>query len=83
MGTYAITASGAVDPNYNITYVTGTLTVTPMATVSAMLVQNGLTERSYVDQLTFQFNKPVTSTTAVPMTLTDFGTRGTSTSRSP
>ena len=44
--------------------------------VSAMLVENGLTERSYVDQLTFQFNEPVTSTASVPMTLTDFGTQG-------
>src|SRR5262249_40620378 len=29
VGTYPITASGAVDPNYTISYVTGTLTVTP------------------------------------------------------
>ncbi len=29
VGTYAITASGAVDSNYTITYVAGTLTVTP------------------------------------------------------
>jgi hypothetical protein len=29
VGTYAITASGAVDPNYTISYVAGTLTVTP------------------------------------------------------
>ena len=28
-GGYAIAASGAVDPNYDITYVTGTLTITP------------------------------------------------------
>ena len=47
------------------------------ANVSAMLVENGLTERSYVDQLTFEFNKPMVSTAAVPMTLTDFGTQGT------
>ena len=30
-GTYAITASGAVDANYTISYVAGTLTVTPAA----------------------------------------------------
>jgi cyclophilin family peptidyl-prolyl cis-trans isomerase len=32
VGSYPITASGAVDPNYSITYVTGTLTVTSTAT---------------------------------------------------
>ena len=52
------------------------LTITTVPAVSAMLVQNGLTERSYVDQLTFPFNKPVTSTAPVPMTLTDLGTDG-------
>ena len=31
---------------------------------------------SYVDQLAFQFNKPMTLTVAVPMTLTDLGTQG-------
>jgi Ice-binding-like/MBG domain (YGX type)/Domain of unknown function (DUF4214)/SdrD B-like domain len=31
VGAYSITASGAVDPNYTITYVVGTLTVTPAA----------------------------------------------------
>ena len=31
VGSYAITASGAVDPNYTISYVAGTLTVTPVA----------------------------------------------------
>ena len=31
VGTYSITASGAVDPNYTIGYVAGTLTVTPAA----------------------------------------------------
>ena len=54
---------------------TTTLVDTPPA-VSAMIVENGLTERSYVDQLTFQFTKPVTSTATVPMTLTDLGTQG-------
>jgi hypothetical protein len=34
-GDYPITASGAVDPNYNITYVAGTLTVTPPASPPA------------------------------------------------
>ena len=65
-----------IDPNYTISYAAGTLTVTPVPEVTAMLVENGLTERSYVDQLTIQFNKPVTSTSSVPMTLTDFGTQG-------
>ena len=49
---------------------------TVIPAVSTMLVENGLTERSYVDQLTFQFNKPVTSTAAVPMTLTEYNTLG-------
>lgn len=31
VGTYPITAAGAVDPNYTITYTAGTLTVTPAA----------------------------------------------------
>ena len=36
MGSYAITASGAADPDYAITYVAGTLSVTPVTlTVSA------------------------------------------------
>src|SRR5260370_4034173 len=30
-GPYSITASGAVDPNYTITYVAGTLTITPVS----------------------------------------------------
>ena len=51
------------------------LTVTAVPEVSAMLVENGLTERSYVDQLTFQFNKPMISTASVPMTLTYLGTQ--------
>jgi hypothetical protein len=29
VGTYSVTCSGAVDPNYNISYAAGTLTVTP------------------------------------------------------
>ena len=82
VGTYAITANGAADSNYTISYAAGTLTVTTDPTVTAMLVENGLTERSYVDQLTFQFSKPVSSKSAVPMTLTDFGTAGGSMSRS-
>jgi hypothetical protein len=36
VGTYAITASGAVDPNYTIKYVPGTLTVTQAATVTGL-----------------------------------------------
>ena len=76
VGSYDIDASGAIDPNYNISYAKGTLTVTTAPVVSTMLVENGLTERSYVDQLTFEFNNPMVSTAAVPMTLTDFGTQG-------
>ena len=49
---------------------------TTVPELTTLLVENGLTERSYVDQLTFEFSEPVTSTAAVPMTLTDFGTDG-------
>ncbi len=37
VGTYPITCTGAVDPNYSITYVAGTLTVTP-ATLTATVI---------------------------------------------
>ena len=36
VGTYAIDASGAVDPNYTISYVPGTLTITPDATTTTI-----------------------------------------------
>ncbi len=36
VGTYAITAAGAADADYTITYVAGTLTVTPAATTAAV-----------------------------------------------
>jgi hypothetical protein len=35
VGSYAITASGAVDPDYCITYVNGTVTINPQTAVSA------------------------------------------------
>ena len=35
VGSYPITASGAVDPNYTISYVAGTLTISPDATTTA------------------------------------------------
>ncbi len=80
-GTYPIVPSAAVGSglnNYTIVYVPGTLTVTPepAPVVTALLVENGLTERSYVDQLTLEFNEPVTATAAVPMALTEFDTQG-------
>jgi len=42
-GTYPITVSGAVDPNYTITYVSGTLTILPPPTLVAnnILTPNG------------------------------------------
>jgi hypothetical protein len=45
VGTYPITASGAVDANYSITFVAGTLTVTPASTVTSALV-TGVNEGS-------------------------------------
>ncbi len=52
-GTYAITASGAVDPNYTITYVPGTLTITPP------LVFNQISSKTYGDP---DFNPGATGT---------------------
>ncbi len=78
-GTYSdcLSVSYAGDATHWESSAATNLTVTPVPVVTAMLVENGMTERSYVDQLTIEFNKPVTSTAAVPMTLTDFGTQGT------
>ena len=36
VGSYPITASGAVDPNYTISYVAGTLTISPDATTTVV-----------------------------------------------
>ena len=74
-GTYPITASGAVDTDYSITYVAGTLTVTTLATAQPLVVQSGMTQRSYVDRLSVQFNKPLAGA-SIPATLSSFGTDG-------
>ena len=78
VGAYAdgLSVSFAGDATHWMSSASANLTVITPPAVSAMLVENGLTERSYVDQLTFQFNEPVTSTAAVPMTLTEFDTLG-------
>jgi autotransporter-associated beta strand protein len=78
VGSHAVTATYSSDATFSGSGgdLSGGQTVTTVPTLSAAVVQKGLTERSYVDQLTFQFNKPVTASTAVPMTLTDFGTQG-------
>ena len=39
-GNYAITASGAVDPNYTITFVSGTLTISPAPTLDQLFVEH-------------------------------------------
>ena len=45
LGSYDIDVGGTVDPDYTITYVQGTLTVTTATDVTSMLVENGITER--------------------------------------
>ena len=55
MGTYAITASGAVDPNYTIGYAIGTLSVTPASlTVTANPASRtyGAADPAYADTIT-------------------------------
>jgi autotransporter-associated beta strand protein len=78
IGNYAgcLSVSFAGDATHWTSSASANLAVITPPAVSVMLVENGLTERSYVDQLTFQFNEPVTSTAAVPMTLTEFDTLG-------
>ena len=78
VGTYSggLSVNFAGDATYWESSATTNLTVTPVAKVAAMLVENGLTERSYVDQLTIGFNEPVTTTAAIPVTLTNLGTQG-------
>ncbi|HLN31276.1 MAG TPA: DUF4214 domain-containing protein [Gemmataceae bacterium] len=39
-GSYAITVSGAVDPNYTITFVSGTLTISPAPTLDQLFVEH-------------------------------------------
>jgi hypothetical protein len=60
-GGYAITASGAVDSNYAITYASGTLTVVaPPLQVTGIVVNDGNVQRSKVNSLTVTFNSVVT-----------------------
>jgi hypothetical protein len=60
-GNYAITASGAVDSNYAITYVSGTLTVVaPPLQVTGIVVNDGNVQRSKVISLTVTFDSIVT-----------------------
>jgi hypothetical protein len=60
-GGYAITASGAVDSNYAITYVSGTLTVVaPPLQVTGIVVNDGNVQRSKVNSLTVTFDSVVT-----------------------
>ena len=51
VGSYPITASGAVDPNYTISYVAGTLTISPDATTT--VVSSSTTSTGFGQSVTF------------------------------
>ncbi|HZY87682.1 MAG TPA: MBG domain-containing protein [Gemmataceae bacterium] len=58
-GTYPITVGGAVDQDYAITYVTGTLTVQGLPAVQSVQVNDGTAQRSMVTSVTITFASPV------------------------
>jgi RHS repeat-associated protein len=64
-GIYPITVNGAVDPDYTIGYVNGTLTVTsgsPSGTVVTEQIGDGNVQRSMVTSITLTFASPIAST---------------------
>jgi len=69
-GNYAITASGAVDANYSISYVAGTLTVVAStdATLSSVTSSAGTLTSSGTDSYTASVGNGVTSITLTPTT---------------
>jgi hypothetical protein len=66
-GPYSITANGAVDPNYTITYVAGTLTITP---VSLLITADSKTKPygAAVPALTASYSGFVNGDTAASLT---------------
>jgi hypothetical protein len=60
-GDYPITASGAVDANYTINYVDGTLTVNPpLATVKSVEVENVKSGKTTTEVIAIQFSEALT-----------------------
>jgi CSLREA domain-containing protein len=65
-GTYPITVSGASSPNYTITYIPGTLTVTqPPATVEGVSIQNvKLSKHKTVQEIVLRFSEALNGAAA-------------------
>ncbi len=67
VGSYAVTPTGAVDPNYAITYVAGTLSITPAAlTITA--INETMTEGAAVPTLTASYTGLVNGDTPLSLT---------------
>jgi hypothetical protein len=70
VGTYPITASGAVDPNYTITYVTGTLTIQVATLIitanSAAMIYGGTLPAFSVSYFGFINGDNISSLTTLP-----------------
>ena len=67
VGTYQITASEATDPNYAITYQTGTLTVTP-ASLTVTATNESMTYGGTVPTLTYTYTGLVNKDTSATFT---------------
>ena len=67
VGTYPITASGAVDANYTISYVVGTLTVNPVP-LNITAVNQGMAYGSALPPLTVSYSGFVNGDTAASLT---------------
>jgi hypothetical protein len=64
-GNYSIKVSGAVDSNYTITFVAGTLTVsTPRATVKSVEVENVKSGKKTTEVIVVQFNEALKAAAA-------------------
>jgi hypothetical protein len=65
VGTYVSSCSGALDPNYNISYVPGTVTVTQASLIAGVTVSAPIPA---VPTLSFQYSDPVVLTVTFPGT---------------
>jgi parallel beta-helix repeat protein len=64
-GTYPITASGAVDANYTMNYLGGTLTVhPPLATVTSVEVKSVKSGKKTTEVIVVQFNEALSASAA-------------------
>ncbi len=63
-GTYATSCSGASDPNYSISYVPGTLTITPLASSTSISSSSSTNTSTYGDSVTL--TATVTSSFSTP-----------------